>query len=37
MRNANLRDFPLSAITPLPIEGECIFFADHDRWSKHTD
>jgi hypothetical protein len=29
-----LAGFPLSAVTPLPIEGECIIFADRDRWSQ---
>ena len=26
--------FPLPVFTPLPIDGECILFADHDRWSR---
>jgi hypothetical protein len=29
-----LTGFPLGAVTPLPIEGECIIFADRDRWSQ---
>jgi hypothetical protein len=29
-----LTGFPLNAVTPLPIEGECIIFADRDRWSQ---
>ncbi len=29
-----LAGFPLTAVTPLPIEGECIIFADRDRWSQ---
>jgi hypothetical protein len=29
-----LAGFPLGAVTPLPIEGECIIFADRDRWSQ---
>jgi hypothetical protein len=37
MRTANLKDFPLSAVTPLPVDGECIFYADHDRWSQRAD
>ncbi len=26
--------FPLPVFTPLPIDGECILFADRDRWSR---
>jgi len=33
----NLRNFPFTAIAPLPINGECIFYADHDRWTQQTD
>ena len=33
-RPPQLKGFPLTAFTPLPIEGECIIFADRDRWSK---
>ncbi len=29
-----LAGFPLTAVTPLPIENECIIFADRDRWSQ---
>jgi hypothetical protein len=32
-----LRDFPLHAVTPLPIDNECIFYADRDRWTPHED
>jgi len=37
LRNVNAKDFPLRAVTALPIEGECIYFSDRDRWSEHTD
>jgi hypothetical protein len=33
-RPPQLKGFPFSAYTPLPIEGECIIFADRDRWSQ---
>lgn len=33
LRNVSTRDFPFQAVTALPIEGECIFFADRNRWS----
>lgn len=37
LRNVNAKDFPLRAVTALPIEGECIFYSDRDRWSERTD
>ncbi|MEI6337249.1 MAG: hypothetical protein WCQ57_01540 [Verrucomicrobiota bacterium] len=33
-RPPQLKGFPFTAYTPLPIEGECIIFADRDRWSE---
>lgn len=33
-RPPQTRGFPLGAFTPLPIEGECIIYADRDRWSQ---
>jgi hypothetical protein len=36
-RTANLRDFPLKAVTPLPIDGECIYYSDRDRWTNRED
>lgn len=36
-RNVVSKDFPLKVSTPLPIGGECIFYADRDRWSAKTD
>jgi len=32
-----LRDFPLRAVTPLPMDYECVFFADRDRWTTRED
>lgn len=29
-----LTGFPLQSLYPLPIDGECIIFADRDRWSQ---
>jgi len=38
MRNvAALTGFPLRAVTALPINGECVFYSDRDRWSLKTD
>ncbi len=37
MRSANLRAFPLKAVTPLPIDSECIFYADRNRWTLRED
>lgn len=33
LRNLNTKGFPLQAITPLPIDNECIFYSDRNRWS----
>jgi hypothetical protein len=35
--NVNLREFPLKAFTPLPIDGECIYYSDRDRWTNRED
>lgn len=32
MRSAQVRDFPLQALRPMAIDGECVFFADRPRW-----
>lgn len=37
MRTVNTRDFPLKAVTPLPIDGECIYYSDRDRWTNRED
>jgi len=36
-RNVNLKDFPLKAVTALPIEGECVYYSDRDRWTNRED
>jgi hypothetical protein len=36
-RNANIRNFPLRAVTALPIDNECVIYADRDRWSTRDD
>jgi hypothetical protein len=33
LRNLNTRDFPFHAVTALPLDNECIFYADRNRWS----
>ncbi len=33
MRNVDTRRFPFQAVTVLPIDNECIFYADRNRWS----
>ena len=33
MRTVNLNDFLLKSFTPLPIDGECILYADSERWT----
>jgi hypothetical protein len=37
MSGPALRDFPLRAVTPLPLDNECVFFADRDRWTARED
>jgi hypothetical protein len=32
-----LRNFPLKAVTALPLENECVIFMDRDRWSTRED
>jgi len=32
-----LRDFPLRASTSLPLDNECVFYADRDRWTARED
>jgi hypothetical protein len=34
MRTVNLNDFLLKSFTPLPVDGECILYADRERWSR---
>ena len=33
MRTVNLNDFLLKSFTPLPVDGECILYADRERWA----
>ncbi len=37
MRKVDIRDFPLKAVTSLPKDNECIFYADRDRWTNRED
>jgi hypothetical protein len=40
LRQVNVRelqDFPLRAVTALPIDNECVFYADRDRWTARED
>ena len=37
MRTVNLDNFLLKSFTPLPIDGECILYADTDRWARRTN
>lgn len=32
-RNPQLTGFPLRAVLPLPVDGQCVLYADYDRWS----
>ncbi len=33
----NLKNFPLHAVTTLPINRECIYYSDRNRWSDRSD
>jgi len=37
LRSVNAKDFPLRAATALPIDNQCIFYSDHDRWTDRMD
>jgi len=37
LRSNNFRDFPFNAVAPMPIDNECVFYADHDRWTRTSD
>lgn len=37
LRTANVKDFPLKSVTALPIDNQCIFYSDHDRWTDRMD
>jgi hypothetical protein len=34
MRSADLSRFPLQFFTPLPVDNECVFYSNRDRWTK---
>lgn len=36
-RNVSSRDFPLKAVTAMPLDGECVFYSDRDRWTNRED
>jgi len=36
MRTVNVNDFLLRSFTPLPIDGECILYADTERWARKS-
>jgi len=36
MRTVNRNDFLLKSFTPLPIDGECILYADSERWANKS-
>jgi hypothetical protein len=37
MRSGAIRNFPLKASTGLPVDSECVIYADRDRWSTRDD
>lgn len=32
-----LRDFPLREVTPMPLDNQCVFYADRNRWAPKED
>ncbi len=37
LRQVNVKDFPLRAVTAMPIDNECVFYSDRDRWSSREE
>ncbi|XHR30283.1 MAG: ArnT family glycosyltransferase [Chthoniobacteraceae bacterium] len=37
LRSVNIKDFPMRAVTALPIDQQCIFYSDHDRWTDRAE
>ena len=37
MRNVSAKEFPLKYNTGMPIDGECVFYSDRDRWTNRED
>ena len=37
LRNGIPRNFALRAVTVLPVDNQCTFYADRDRWTQHED
>ena len=37
LRNVNIKEFPLRAVTAMPLDNQCIFYSDRDRWTDRMD
>ena len=37
LRNVGIKDFPLRAGTAMPVDNQCIFYSDRDRWTDRAD
>lgn len=37
LRNVNIKDFPLRSVTAMPLDNQCIFYSDRDRWTERVD
>jgi hypothetical protein len=37
LRLGQIKDFPLKVSTVMPIDNECIFYSDRDRWTNRED
>jgi hypothetical protein len=37
LRNVNIKDFPFKSVTAMPLDNQCIFYSDRDRWTERVD
>lgn len=37
LRNVNIKDFPFKSVTSMPLEQQCIFYSDRDRWTERLE
>ena len=37
LRTVNIKDFPLKSVTAMPLDNQCIFYSDRDRWTDKMD
>jgi len=37
LRKVDFKDFPLKSVTAMPLDNQCIFYSDRDRWTDKMD